>query len=59
MEIIARRSLVRKFGPCVDLCDNVCGAERLRLTCGVMIMVCISHLKKLSLFDFKTITLFV
>ena len=23
MEIIARRSLVRKFGPCVDLCDNV------------------------------------
>ena len=23
MEIIARRSLVRKFGPCVDLCDDV------------------------------------
>ena len=23
MEIIARRSLVRKFWPCVDLCDNV------------------------------------
>ena len=23
MDIIARRSLVRKFGPCVDRCDNV------------------------------------
>ena len=23
MKIIARRSLVRKFGSCVDLCDNV------------------------------------